>query len=95
MAYLFTYTETEKPQSKDSWITNEQKETFETTRFYDEMEALEYLDDVIENNGLTTELMSVTDMGRKESPVQLIVFDYDPMIEALENWHELIDKNTN
>ena len=95
MAYLFTYTEIVKPKSKDSWITNEQQEIFEITRFYDEMEALEYLDDVIEDNGLTTELMSVTDMGRKESPVQLIVFDYDPMIEALENWHELIDKNTN
>ena len=95
MAYLFTYTETEKPKSRDSWITNEQQEIFEITRFYDEMEALEYLDDVIEGNGLITELMNVTDMGRKESPVQLIVFDYDPMIEALENWHELIDENRN
>ena len=94
MAYLFTYTETVKPKSKDSWITNEQKETFEITRFYDEMEALEYLDDVIEGNGLITELMSVTDMGRKDSPIQLTVFDYNPMIEALENWHDLTDENT-
>ncbi|MEG3756877.1 hypothetical protein V5096_02850 [Pseudoalteromonas carrageenovora] len=89
MAYLFTYTEAVKPKLKDSWITDEQQEAFEVTRFYDEMEALEYLDDVKEGNGLITELMSVTDMGRKESPVQLIVFDYDPMIEAPENWHEL------
>ncbi|CAM3085899.1 hypothetical protein PAT01_36620 [Pseudoalteromonas atlantica] len=94
MAYLFTYTETEKPKYKDSWITNEQQEIFEITRFYDEMEALEYLDDVIGGNGLTTDLMSFTDMGRKDSPIQLTLFDYVPMIEALESWHELIDKNT-
>lgn len=95
MAYLFKYFETEKPKSKNSWITAEQKEIFEVTDFHDEMEAFEYLDDVIESNGLEVELMHVTDMGRKEPPIQLIEIDYNPMTEALENWHELIDRNTN
>lgn len=89
MSYLFTYTEVEKTKSGASWITCEQKEIFETKRFYDEMEALEYLDDIIEDNGLEAELIELTDMGRKESPVQLIVFDFNPMVEALENWYEL------
>lgn len=93
MSFMFNFVEIAKPVHKYSWLMDEQKSEFESTYFEDMEEALDYVFNVIIENGLDAELTEISDNGKGELPFNLEETEYDPMIEAMANWNEHINSD--
>ncbi len=83
MSILFKIIERQKPKSDKSWLKTEQQEDFESTYFSDEGSAFEVILMLVEENGLLNEFQELDEL-----PIDIEQFDFNPMIEAVENWNE-------
>jgi hypothetical protein len=83
MAILYEFEERIKPLGKESWLKEQQKQDFESTYFDDEETALTIVSNLINENGLKEELNK-----QAELPYELNEVDFNPMMEALENWND-------
>jgi len=88
MSYTFDFVEIKKPDSKDAWLTKEQKLEFESTYFDDEECALNILIEIVSQNGLDKEFSERSNLKLDMFPFKLDQTDYNPMVEAMENWNE-------
>ncbi len=83
MSILFKIIERQKPKSEKSWLKIEHQEDFEGTYFSGEDSAFEVILMLIEENGLLNEFHELDEL-----PIDIEQFDFNPMIEAVENWNE-------